>query len=332
MERVTRRLLSAILALLAASLPAAASFQAPLVSPQSSALGNSALAARGDSTALFSNAAGLAGMQGKDMYFMYNQLYAGAKGMGGMDDGFITAAVPSKLGTFGVGVGTFRAQNLKLERTIAVGWAKSSGKWSFGAAAKHLYHSYIVQNDPTAPNDPVFRDRHSRGAFSFDLGAIYQATSKLSFAAAGRNLNSPDVGMATHDPVPRELQAAAAYDLNRYGLRVLGDVTYRDQDWGTTQDKLVPGVGLEKWVADNRAAFRFGVTSLGASAGVGLELGRLGFDYTFSIKRHLADAGYGTHMVGVRVRFGSGRSRSRAQRFTGSAPAALSTHALGVTR
>lgn len=325
--KLTRRLLLSALTAFTAAGSALASFQQPLTSPQASALGNSALAAIGDSSSLFTNPAGLAGLEHKDLYFMYNQMYAGAKGMAGMNDGFMTAAVPSKLGTFAIGVANFRADNLKIERTISVGWAKSSGRLSYGLSGKYLYHNYLVQDDPTAPNDPVFQNGHAKGAFGLDFGAVYRASSRLSFGAAVRNANSPDVGIATTDRVPREYQAAAAYDFPRFGLRVLSDVVYRDQDWGTTQDKVIPGVGLEKWVSNGRAAFRLGVNSLGASAGVGLELGRLGFDYTFSIKKNIADAGYGTHMIGIRLRFGQGGNRdNRVRRFAGTQPAALTTH------
>src|SRR5262245_1025172 len=130
MPKLWKRIALVSVAAAFAARPVSAAFQQPFVSPQSSALGNSALATRGDSSALLTNPAATAGMQGRDVYFMYNQLYAGAKGMGGMDDGFITAGTGSRLGSFSVGVGTFRAQNLKLERTIAVGWAKTSGKFS----------------------------------------------------------------------------------------------------------------------------------------------------------------------------------------------------------
>lgn len=299
-----KRLAALLLTTALAARPALAAFQQSFASPQAAALGNAALANTADSSALLTNPAATAGIRGRDVYFMYNQLYAGAKGMGGLDDGYMTAATGSKLGVFSVGVATFRAQNLKLERTIALGWAKTSGRWAFGAAAKHLYHNYLIDNDPTAPGDPVFRNGTARSAFGVDFGATYHATSALSFGAVVRNLNSPDVGLDTEDRVPRELQAAAAYDFKRHGLRVTADVAYRDAEWGQTQDRLTPGVGLEKWVSDGRAAFRVGATTLGASAGVGLNLGRIGFDYTFAIKRHLADAGYGTHMVGLRVKFG----------------------------
>lgn len=296
--------LALLLAASAAGSPAPAAFQQPLVSPRAAALSDASLPGKGDSTSLFVNPAGLASLEGSDAYFTYNQLYAGMQGTGSMSDGFMTFAAPTKFGSVAAGVGTFRAAGLLTERTIAVGWARSLGKLDFGVAGKSLYHSYSVGSDPAAAADPVFSHGSGRGAFSLDLGAIYHAAPALDFGLAVRNVNSPDVGLASLDRVPREIQGAAAYEWRRLGLRLTGDLVYRDAGWGTAQDKLTPGVGLEKWLAGGRAAFRVGLSSLGASAGVGLRLGRLEFDYALVVKRNLMSGSYGTHLVGLRWRFG----------------------------
>ncbi len=303
---MTRKLRLSLLlsAALAAATPARAAFQQPLTSARSAALSNAALLGAGDSTAIFNNPAALATMPGRDAYFSYNQLYAGLQGASSMADGFMTFGTPTRYGSLGVGVGTFKAAGLMTERTIALGWGRSYGRLDVGVAGKNLYHSYAAETDPLAAQDPVFANRSARGAFALDFGAIFHASPVVDLGLAVRNANSPDVGLATLDRVPREIQASASYLWKKLGMRLTADVLYRDGGYGAPGDKVVPGVGVEKLLAEGRAAFRVGVSALGASAGVGLKVGHLEFDYALLIKRNLSDGSYGTHMIGLRWRFG----------------------------
>lgn len=301
------RLVFGLAAALAAGSPALAAFQQPLTSPESAALSNAALLGRPDSALLFTNPAGLAGLRAVDSYFTYTQLYAGMQGTGSMGYGFMTLGVPTKVGTLGFGVGTLQAVGLLNERTLSLGYAHSIGPVDLGVAAKSLYHSYDAASDPASATNPVFANGTSRSAFSFDAGAIYHATPALDFGLAVRDLNQPNVGLSSVDQVPRSYQASAAYEWKSYGLRLTADAVYSDPGWGTLEDKLTPGLGLEKWVADRRVAFRFGVTSLGASAGIGLRLGNLEFDYALLMQLNTLQGNYGTNTLGVRIRFGAGK-------------------------
>src|SRR5262249_38742552 len=135
--------------------PAQASFEAGFRSAQSEALGRSSLASR-DSTALLVNPGGLAGLTSTEAYFSYYDMYSGL-GVGSLSAGFMTAAVPTHLGTFGVGVGVFRAEGLLSERTISVGFGRTVwGGVQLGVAAKHLYHDFTPGGDPLAAGDPIF--------------------------------------------------------------------------------------------------------------------------------------------------------------------------------
>jgi hypothetical protein len=125
--------------------PARAAFQNPIVSPESAAMAGASLTSSHDSTSLFSNPAQLAGMAQPDFYFMYDQMYAGLAGVGTIGQGFVSAAVPSRLGSFGFALGMFRASGLIEERTLAVTYARAlNDRIEVGVTGKQLYHSYLI--------------------------------------------------------------------------------------------------------------------------------------------------------------------------------------------
>lgn len=303
-KRTVAVFVAALLA--AASVPARAAFQEPISSPESAAQANASLTSSRDSSSLFVNPAQLAGMTRGDFYFMHNQMYAGMQGVGSIGQGFISAAMPTRFGSFGFGLGMFRAAGLLEERTLALTYAKSIGRFAFGVTGKQLHHGYLIGDDPLAAKDPVFKDGRSSSAMALDFGVTAQATERLRLGAAVRNFNNPDVGLATSDRVPREIQAGAAYQLRQRGLRVTADVTYRDAEAGTTRERLTPAIGLEKTMSDGKFAFRFGLTPDDITAGFGLKFGVVGLDYALVLRRQLIEGSVGTHMIGLRLRFGGG--------------------------
>jgi hypothetical protein len=303
----TKKLASLLLSLACAATPARAAFQLPIASPESAAMAGASMTSSRDSASLFVNPAQLARTRRADFYFMHNQMYAGTAGVGAIGQSFLSAAVPSRLGTFGFGVGTFQAAGLMEERTIALTYARRLGRLELGVTGKQLYHGFASAGDPLAANDPVFNNGRGKSALTFDLGVAAQVAPPLRVGVVVRNANSPDVGLAVEDRVPREIQAGAAYELSgRRGLTLTADVAYRDDRSLSSQDRLVPGVGLEKRLAGDKFAFRFGVTPLEFTAGFGLNWGMIGLDYALVLRRTLMEGNVGTHMLGLRVRFGGG--------------------------
>ena len=296
------------MALAFAAAPVRAAFQLPIESPESAAMAGASMTSSRDSASLFVNPAQLAGTRHADFYFMHNQMYAGMEGVGSIGQSFLSAAVPSRLGTFGFGVGTFQAAGLMQERTIALTYAKSLGdRFGIGVTGKQLYHGFQSAGDPLAANDPVFNNGRGKSAITFDFGVAAKISEPLRVGVVVRNANSPDVGLAVEDRVPREIQAGAAYELGaRRGLTLTADVAYRDDRSLASSDRLTPGVGLEKRLAGDRFAFRFGLTPLEFTAGFGLNWGMIGLDYALILRRTLTDGSVGTHMLGLRVRFGGG--------------------------
>lgn len=301
------RFLGAALLLAASALPAAAAFQYPLTSARSAAMGGVSVYGEPESGALFQNAASAAGLQRAEAYFLYNKLYAGQEGAD-IGQGLIAAAVPTRIGVLGVGIANFHAAGLLDERMASVSLSRRLfGKVSGGLAAKYLHHDYLTGSDPLAASDPVFANGTSKGAVAFDAGLKADLTESFSAGASVRNLNSPDVGLSTEDRVAREFQAGASYDVKPWGLRVSGDMLYRDDKFGEVRNRVVPAVGVEKRFMEERVAFRAGANTEQLSAGIGVDVGKFSFDYAVIIARALASDNAGTHMIGLKYRFGEGK-------------------------
>jgi hypothetical protein len=297
--------------LAAAAGSARAAFDFAPAGANSAAMGGSILAARGDSAAMFLNPAGLSGLGSSEAYFMYDKFYAGLGGVDGIGQGLATVAVPTKAGTLGVGFTDLRASGLLEERVIGVSFAR---RWfdgfDAGVTGKYLHHRYLIGSDAAAAADPVFRDGASRGAISLDFGLAARVAGPLTAALAVRNVNRPDVGLATEDRIPREYQAGLSYDVEAWRLKLTADYLLREAGSGSLRERGVPSVGLEKTLEEGRVKLRLGATPDQFSAGGGLQLGRLGFDYAFVLSRNLMSDNAGTHMIGVRYRFGGGEPSS----------------------
>ncbi|HXS99724.1 MAG TPA: hypothetical protein VN915_03555 [Elusimicrobiota bacterium] len=317
---------AAALALLAA--PARASFDAPLATPQSAAMGGASLAGIGDSAALFLNPAAAARLEHPEAYFMYNQLYTGLKGAGGIGQGFASFGVPTKYGTLAAGYGEFQATGLVDERVVGLSYSRTLfGVLDAGVTGKYLSHSYNVGSDPLAASDPVFAHGTGRGALSLDAGVIASLSDSLKAGVAVRNINEPDVGLASLDRVPREIQAGLKYDITAWALRLTADYVYRDVPSGTFAERAVPSVGLEKGFMNDAVRFRAGATPDTFTGGVGIRVGPVDFDYAFVLTRGLMANNAGSQQAGFRYRFGGPSKtdkteKQREEAASGAAPSA----------
>jgi hypothetical protein len=306
-RRVLRAAIASLL-LAAVSRSAYASFDDTPMSAEAAAMGGASLARQGDSAALFLNAAAGAGLANPEAYFMYNQLYTGMSGVGSIGQGFASFGVPTKLGTVGIGLSDFQASSLLDERMIGVTFARRwFGVLDVGVTGKYLYQNYLIGSDPQAASDPVFSNGTARSAFSADLGIIAHLSTDLSLGLAVRNINQPNMGLASVDPVARQIQAGLAYNVAAYGLRLTADYNYIAASDESLSLRSEPGIGLEKAYAHDMVKFRVGLTLDQISGGVGIQLGPLGFDYTFLLNRTLINNNAGTQMLGIRYRFGDAR-------------------------
>lgn len=312
-NRFSKRLRGILPAVLLAAMisRAQAAFDRPPIGAESAAMSGASLGRRGDSAALFLNAAGVAGLESREGYFMYNRLYAGLSGVETLDKGFAAFGFPTKLGSLAVGYGHFQASGLLEERVIGVTFAR---RWldhvDFGVTGKYLYHRYTIGDEPGASSDPVFSNGTARGAFALDAGVSAAVAGPLRAGLAVRNINSPDVGLSSVDRVPREAQAGLSYDIEAWKLRLTADYVYRDVESGSLKERGIPSAGLEKSLAGDLVKFRIGATPDQFSGGVGFQLDRLGVDYAFVLNRNLISDNVGTHMIAIRYRFGASATAS----------------------
>lgn len=303
-RRLVVRLLCAVCLAAGAAERARASFELTPAGARSAAMAGASLAGLGDSSSLFLNPAAIARLERAEAYFMYNRFYAGLEGVGGLNQGFVSAGVPFKGGAFALGYGDLLASGLLEERTVGLAYARRFGAVEAGLAGKYLHHRFIIDSDPLASGDPVFSQGSGRGAFAFDAGVAAPLGPSLTAGLAVRNLNRPDVGLESRDRVAREIQGGLSWDAGRWGLRLTADYLYRDDAADVLADRNIPGAGLEKALEGGRARFRLGVTPDQLSGGAGVQFDHLGFDYAFVLSRHLLANNLGTHILGVRIRFG----------------------------
>lgn len=302
--RRSRLLFAALLAAGGAG-RARAAFETGAAGAQATAMSGAALASRGDSAALFLNPAAVAGLPAPEGYFLYNRFYAGLADVESLSRSFLAFGVPTKAGSFALGLDQFQASGLLQERVIGLAFARRwADAFEAGVTAKYLHHRFLFDSDPAAAADPVFTRGASKGAFAVDLGVAGAVSGPLAAGLALRNANRPDVGLSTPDPVARELQASLAYDVVRWRLRLTADYVYRELDAGSLRDRSVPGVGVEKSLGGGRAKFRAGASLEQLGGGVGVTFHRLTFDYAIVVSRNLIADNAGTHLLGVRWRFG----------------------------
>jgi hypothetical protein len=312
-----RSALGALLALGLSATAARAVFDAPLMTPQASAMGGASLASTADSATLFLNPAAPAGLAGAECYFAYDQIYAGLSGVGAISQSFAAVGAPTRLGTLTAGYGDFSGAGLIEERIAGVGFARRLlDGLDVGVTGKYLYEDYQIGGDALAQSDPVFQNGSARGAFSLDAGVIASLGGAWKLGLAVRNINQPNLGLSSVDRVPREIQAGLSYDVASAGLRLTADYLYEDEPAGSVLERDVPSLGLEKGFVDGRVKFRVGVTPDQLSSGVGIRFGPIDFDYAFILSLGLAENNAGTHQVGLRWRFGG----SDAPRLASAAP------------
>ena len=297
---------SKLLVLLAAALlpvaPAQAAFQVPLSSVRAASMGSASMAAADEAAALFINPAGLALMNGSEAAFMYNRMYAGLPGVGNIGTGYMAFGMPTQLGTFGLGVGSFQASDLKQERTIAVSYARKVGKIRLGLTGKHLSQNYLIGSDLRAGRDPVFSNGTSRSAVSVDAGIIASIRGPFRVGVAVRNLNEPNVGLVTKDTVKREIQGGAFLDFASLNLKTSADMFIRSDGIGGRQ--YLPALGMEKGIGSTGMSMRSGISTTEFTAGVGIKVGQMSFDYGLVMNFNLLSDNMGSHRVGMSYHFG----------------------------
>jgi len=276
-----------------------AAFEASQSSARSAAMGNTFLLASDESATVFTNPAGLAAIPSAEMSFLYTKPFAGATGVN-LSQGNASAALPSRLGGWGVGFAVFQAPGLMKEQTAVLGWGKTFRGVQAGAALKYLSHSFPIDMDPAAA--AVFKNGTSKSAATADFGVVAPMGKILKLGLAVRNVTEPDLGLLETDKLQREIQMGGAVELRGVGLRVDGNLAVQ-RDPEKSGSRSAPLLGVEKLVGE-KLALRAGADADNYTGGLGLRVGSFGFDYALILNRRLASETVTSHKVGFAYRFG----------------------------
>lgn len=284
-----------------------AAFKMQPQSVKAVSLGKAFMANGNESSVVFMNPAGIADIGSSELSFIYAKPFAGLGDIN-LGLGCLAFTVPSKIGNFGAGVGTFVAADLKQERTIVLGYAKSltvfDRELNIGISGKHFYHNYMIGSDPMATRDPIFAKGTSKSAIGLDAGLTFSISRPLKLGVAVRNINQPNIGLMTSDKLARELQAGIALDIPNIGLMVNSDLFYRAPELKNSKNDILSLIGLEKGLYSDKVMLRLGGNKLEYAGGVGIRLGNFRFDYAVVLNRNLKDDNAGTHQVGVSFKLG----------------------------
>lgn len=295
------------LVVLGAAQAALAAFNVPIESPKMASMGGASMAASNEAASLFTNPAGISGLKTGQASFMYSKLFAGLP-VDNMSVGYIALALPTRLGSFGLGWGTFMASGLTQEQTLALTFSHGlfSNRVQFGVTGKHLSHSFSPGGDALAEQDPIFKNGTSKSALGLDLGLSAQVMGPLQFGLAVRNVNRPNVGIATEDRLSREVQVGLGVEMGGIGLKGTSDLVMRDNSGSgiKEQNRVLPTFGLEKTVVRDTLVFRMGANPMEFTGGMGFKMGRWGFDYGLVINRGLVSDNAGTHKASMTFDFG----------------------------
>lgn len=298
-----RKISFVALSAMVAAAPAYAAFESRHDSARSAAMGHSFLAAMGDAPSIFSNAAGIAPLRASEVSFLYAKPFAGMDGVN-LGQGHAALAVPTSFGSFGVGYAHFQAQGAMNEQTLALAYGVNIGPAQVGVTGKRLSHTYTPEGDELAAHDPVFQNGTSKAAFGLDAGAVVPLGPSLKGGVTVRNINRPSVGLVTEDRLNREVQTGLMLNLSGLGMRVTGDMLFRQTEREEAKQEAIPAFGLEKTFRNNGLALRLGANSLEYTAGMGFKLRSMSFDYALVFNKQLAGDSAGTHKLGMSYQFG----------------------------
>lgn len=210
-------------------------------------MGGAFAATADDATAVFFNPAGTAWLSQKEVSAMWQKAYPGLTDIQ-IVSGYVSAVLPTRIGTWGAALADHNFGNLLKENIGVAHYAFMLGdRVSVGVNAKYLFHDYRIATDPEFSGNPVFNNGSTKGAFALDGGILLRPMPAVSLGVTARNINEPDVGLASKDKVAGEYQAGLAWHPGKRNTLEL-DGVYTRQDAGSLNDNLDMALGGEFWL------------------------------------------------------------------------------------
>lgn len=241
-----------------------------------------------DASAIYWNPAGLAQLERKDLVTMYSVLYENT-GFGS----FSYAHPMVDYGTLGLGVVNLRSTNYDRRDINAV----KQGSFATSQTGVLLSHGINLTNDLNfGTTVKVINEQVASNAgvgYGVDFGGLWKWNERMQLGLVAHNVLAPKVKLREiADEYPRDIRLGMKVQaLNK--LMIAADVNQ-------TEDRgLKTHIGGE-WTYNKTLALRVGLNESEVSAGLGIQIGRLGLDYAFGFQ----DAVGGVSDLGSSHRFG----------------------------
>ncbi len=276
---------------------------------------------------LYYNPAGISNVNQNMLQTMYTKQFLSLEGV---DFSFmnISFVFPTRYLSLGLSYGLYNANNLYLESTVILGFAKKLSQIyevfppiNFGLNLKYLTKKFNFDEEIILI-EPELKNKEQKSSFSLDFGLNYKIfDEKLSLGFTIKDLNSPDLSIYENpneeqkDVVAKTYCFGVAYNFGDVKtLLYLEDLTlgvdfkYRDQQWGDDSSKLNYSIGIETYLNFHTMALRFGINRNSINFGFGYYGIKVssklsfGLSYNFGISTKISD-NLGNHRVGFDLKF-----------------------------
>jgi len=308
---VAKGLFIFICVLAAATMKAHASFSPDSAcGARATAMGGAFTAVPGGAEAICANPATLVEITSPELTAVYGRLYSGLSDDSKIGQGYFGFAAPVKRylqGAAGFAWNDTRLSEAYSETSYSVSYATAVYRGiGAGLTLKYMRRSYV--SDAYTALDPVFSGGYAKGALGADLGFFYRHRTNYAFGLSLKNLNKPDLGLASADRLPIEVRAGASYLMRASLLDV--DAAFAGPDYTIS-------AGAE-YAFQKRYALRIGLATgnnsrRNVNVGFGGRFGLAAFDYAYTLPISGIANTAGSHRLAFSFRFGAEADLQRAE-------------------
>ncbi len=249
-------------------------------------LANSDAALANDVFSLFSNPAGLAQLNWREVGIYYSPA---PFGLTELSNGYVAYHEPFSFGSISIGGMTY-GFDLYRESRVVLGYSYNYQNILFAGATVN-YHTYSIQN------------YGSTGAFYFNLGGLVYILDELRWGFAVNNLNRASIA-DIDDQIPMTILTGLSFDiLHNFSLNFAleKDIRFNPSIQFGIEYDIIEYLSLRAGTSNDPSRF---------TAGVGINYSVFSLDYAFFTHQDLGL----THQAGIILSFGKEGSRASAVR------------------
>ena len=247
-------------------------------------MANSDAALANDVFSLFSNPAGLAQLNWREVGIYYSPA---PFGLTELSNGYVAYNEPFNFGSISIGGMTY-GFDLYRESKVVIGYAYNYENILFAGATVN-YHIYSIQN------------YGSTSAFYFNVGGLVYILDELRWGFVVNNLNRASIA-DIDDQIPMVLSTGFSYDiLQNFSLNFAleKDIRFNPSVQLGIEYDIIEYLSLRAGTSNDPSRF---------TAGVGINYSIFSLDYAFFTHQDLGL----THQAGIILTFGKEGSRSAA--------------------